>query len=79
LMAEYYQRIDYSYQNFSSLQVPGYESDRGRAYILYGPPNNIDRRLLPNQPTREIWEYPNRELIFEATSGLGDFKLISES
>ncbi|MFO7798748.1 GWxTD domain-containing protein [Rhodohalobacter sp.] len=79
LMAEYYQRIDYAYQNFSSLQVPGYESDRGRAYILYGPPDNIDRRLLPNQPTREIWEYPNRELIFEATSGLGDFKLVSES
>ncbi len=79
LMAEYYRRIDFSYQNFSSLQVPGYESDRGRAYILYGPPVNIDRRLLPNQPTREIWEYPNRELIFEATSGLGDFRLISES
>ncbi len=79
LMAEYYRRIDFAYQNFSSLQVPGYESDRGRAYILYGPPSNIDRRLLPNQPTREIWEYPNRELIFEATTGLGDFRLISES
>jgi len=79
LMAEYYQRIDYSYQNFSSFQTPGYDTDRGKAYILYGPPTNIDRRLLPNQPTREIWEYPNRELIFEAVSGLGDFRLISES
>ncbi len=79
LMAEYYSRIDYAYQNFSSLQVPGYDSDRGRAYILYGPPSNIDRRLLPNQPTREIWVYPNRELVFEAVSGLGDFRLVSES
>ncbi len=79
LMAEYYRRIDFSFQNFSSLQTPGYDTDRGKAYILYGPPVSIDRRLLPNQPTREIWEYPNRELIFEAVSGLGDFRLISNS
>lgn len=79
LMAEYYRRIDHAYQNFSSLQTPGYDTDRGKAYILYGPPTNIERRLLPNQPTREIWQYPNRELVFEAVSGLGDFRLISES
>ncbi|PKD44388.1 GWxTD domain-containing protein [Rhodohalobacter barkolensis] len=79
LMTEYYERIDYAYQNFSSFQTPGYDTDRGKTYILYGPPTNIDRQLLPNQPTREIWEYPDRELIFEAVSGLGDFRLISES
>jgi len=79
LMAEYYRRIDYAYTNFSSLQVPGYETDQGKAYILYGPPVNVERRLPPNAPTREIWEYPNRTLIFEATTGFGDFKLVSES
>lgn len=79
LMAEYYSRIDHAYQNFTSLQTPGYDTDRGKAYILYGPPLDIERRLLPDQPTREVWEYPNRELIFEAISGLGEFKLISES
>lgn len=78
LMTEYYKRIDYAYRNFSSMQVPGYETDQGRAYIHYGPPDNIERRLPPDQPTREIWEYPNRTLVFEATSGFGDFKLISE-
>lgn len=78
LMAEYYNRIDYAYRNFSSLQTPGYESDRGRAYILYGEPDNIDRRLHTDQPTTEIWEYPNRTLVFEATTGFGDFRLVSE-
>lgn len=78
LMTEYYERIDYAYRNFSSIQTPGYETDQGRAYILYGAPDNIERRLPVDQPTREIWEYPNRTLVFEATSGFGDFKLISQ-
>ncbi|REL33644.1 GWxTD domain-containing protein [Rhodohalobacter sp. SW132] len=78
LMAEYYNRIDYAFRNFSSLQTPGYESDRGRAYILYGEPDNVERRLPTDQPTREIWEYPGRTLVFEATTGFGDFRLISE-
>ena len=79
LMAEYYRRIDHAYENFSSLQTPGYETDQGRAYILYGAPDNIERRLPTNAPTREVWEYPNRTLIFEATTGFGDFRLVSES
>jgi len=79
LMAEYYNRIDYAYKNFSSLQTPGFETDQGRAYILYGPPENIERRLPADAPTREVWEYNNRTLIFEATTGFGDFRLISQS
>jgi len=79
LMAEYYNRIDYAYKNFSSIQTPGFETDQGRAYILYGPPENIERRLPADAPTREVWEYSNRTLIFEATTGFGDFRLISQS
>jgi GWxTD domain-containing protein len=78
LMTEYYNRIDYAYNEFSSLQVLGFQTDQGRAYILYGPPDNIERRMPTNSPTREIWQYPNKTLIFEATTGFGDFKLISE-
>jgi len=78
LMAEYYHRIDYAYENFTSMQQPGYETDQGKAYILYGEPERVERRLLTDRPTQEIWEYPNRTLIFEATTGFGDFRLISE-
>tara|TARA_R100001143_G_C3361105_1_gene135932 strand:+ start:11946 stop:13334 length:1389 start_codon:yes stop_codon:yes gene_type:complete len=79
LMTEYYRRIDFAHTNFKSMQQPGYETDQGRAYILYGPPDDIERRLPTNAPTREIWSYPNRTLVFEATTGFGDFRLISES
>lgn len=79
LMTEYYRRIDHAYRNFSSIQIPGFETDQGKTYILYGPPLNVERRLPANSPAREIWEYPDRTLIFEATTGFGDFKLISES
>jgi len=78
LMTEYYERIDYAYKNFTSPQIPGFESDQGQAYILYGQPEDVERRLPADQPTREIWEYPNRTLVFEATTGFGDFKLVEE-
>lgn len=78
LMAEYYSRIDHAYRNFSSLQTPGYETDMGKAYILYGQPINVERRLPANRPAREIWQYSDRTLIFEATTGFGDFRLVAE-
>ena len=78
LMTEFYGRIDYAYRNYTTPQMPGFELDQGQAYNLYGQPDNIERRLPTNQPTQEIWEYPNRTLVFEATSGFGDFELVSE-
>ncbi len=77
LKAEYYKRIDYAYEHFTSRGTLGFETDRGRIYILYGPPNNIDRVYPPEGTTREIWTYDNRRFVFKATSGYGDFKLIS--
>lgn len=78
LMAEYYRRIDYAYQNFSTSNRIGYESDQGEVYIKFGPPQNIERKFPPSGSTVEIWSYPNREFIFRATSGFGDFRLVSE-
>lgn len=79
LMSEYYKRVDHAYENFTALQVPGFETDRGQAYILYGPPDNIERQFPTGQPTREIWEYPNRTLVFESAPGFRDFQLVSEN
>lgn len=78
LMTEYYSRIDQAYQRFTSPQQPGYETDQGQALILYGEPLNITRELPTDRPTREIWEYRNRTLVFKATTGFGDFRLIEE-
>jgi GWxTD domain-containing protein len=38
---EHYRRIAYANEHFAS-NVPGWKTDRGRIYILYGPPNEID-------------------------------------
>lgn len=76
LMTEYYRRIDQAWQLFTTPEQIGYESDQGRAHILYGPPDRKERIYPTNSPTRELWYYPNRTLVFEATSGFGNFRLV---
>ena len=78
LMAEYYSRIDRAYERFTTPQNPGFETDQGRSFIVYGEPRNITREFPTNAPTKEIWEYRNRTLVFEATTGFGDFRLVEE-
>lgn len=80
-MAEFYRRVDYAAVNFATLREPdGIETDRGKAYILYGPPTKIDRALKPGSPPQEIWYYShlNKKLIFLDESGKGDYKFISQ-
>ncbi|MEX2632894.1 MAG: GWxTD domain-containing protein [Balneolales bacterium] len=75
LMVEYYKRIDHAFENFGSPQMPGYESDMGKVYIRNGEPLNVTRRLPPDQPAIQVWEYPSRNFVFVATSGFGDYEL----
>ena len=77
LMTEYYRRIDQAYEKFSTFGVKGFNSDRGRTFILMGPPETTKRIYPTNSPTREIWTYPGKRYIFEATSGFGDFRLLT--
>lgn len=77
LMAEYYRRIDYAYEHFTTINNIGYESDQGEIYIKYGPPKKIERKFPTGEPAVEIWTYDNRQFVFRATSGFGDFRLVS--
>lgn len=79
LMTEYYTRIDYAYKKFTTPSKPGHDSDQGRIYITYGPPDSIDRRFPTSGATQEVWRYGSRTFIFSATSGFGDFQLITQS
>jgi len=54
---EHYRRLAYANTNFAS-SVPGWNTDRGRVYITYGPPDEIDDH--PNVP-RQIWRYRHIE------------------
>lgn len=77
LMAEYYRRIDYSFKEFSNRgNYAGHESDQGQVYIKYGPPESKERRFPTDGKVLEVWNYPNRTFVFEASTGFGDFVLL---
>jgi GWxTD domain-containing protein len=78
LEAEYYARIDSAYKKFTTQKTPGFKSARGKVYILYGPPHHKQRTYPTNGPTTIIWRYPSRKFVFQATSRLGDFKLVKK-
>ena len=78
VMAEYYYRVDDALRRFStSKESDGYKTDRGRIYVLYGPPQKSDRRLQPNSAPTEIWTYENlhRRFIFIDASKNGNYVL----
>jgi GWxTD domain-containing protein len=56
---EHYRRIVYSNDHFSSANVPGWETDRGRIYVVYGPPNEMesDAKDLKAEFPKETWRY----------------------
>ncbi|OFY51489.1 MAG: hypothetical protein A2W85_00930 [Bacteroidetes bacterium GWF2_41_31] len=55
---EYLVLVDQANHNFKSVALPGYETDRGRVYLQYGPPNVKSENY--NEPAAypyEIWQY----------------------
>ena len=52
---EHYRRIAYSNEHFAA-HVRGSLTDRGRIYILYGPPDAVQRQAINGVP-EEIWRY----------------------
>ena len=77
-MAEYYYRVDETMRKFStSKDNDGYKTDRGRVYILYGPPPKSERLLKPDSPPTEIWTYDNlhKRFIFIDPSRNGNYIL----
>ena len=70
---EYFRRIDEANQLFPGGR-PGWLQDRGRIYILFGPPT--ERHTYPTGPTpREVWYYRNFPVIFIDHMRVGDYKL----
>jgi GWxTD domain-containing protein len=80
---EHYRRLAYANQHFASSQ-PGWKTDRGRTYIVWGPPDEID-----SHPKRagsafgiEMWRYrhveglgDNGSFTFIDRTGTGDYRL----
>jgi len=81
LMYEFYRRINFVNSHFgiNEVEKASWDTDRGRIYLKYGPPKNIDRHDNDlNRPPFEIWYYAaiDRKFIFEDRSGKGNYELI---
>lgn len=77
----YFRRVSESNQKYGSLSRVGWKSDRGRVYIIYGEPSEIERN--PNQVDTkpyEIWYYNELEggviFVFGDLSGFSDYTLL---
>lgn len=81
---EYYSRVLFANQHFSSSgrNMNGWETDRGRIYITYGPPSDIEHPQTTTLETSkyEIWYYRNiqKRFIFRDPMGTGDYQLFRQ-
>lgn len=78
---EYFERVKKADEMFRGTRERGWRSDRGRVYIVYGEPSEIDR--YPNEMDAypyEIWSYNNIEggviFVFGDITGTGQMILI---
>jgi len=80
----YLKRIEDCNLRYKAMSKEGWKTDRGRVYLTYGEPSEIER--YPNQiETRpyEIWSYHNLEggvfFIFADLFGFSDYQLVHSS
>lgn len=79
LMNEYYRRVAYSNINFRSY-LEGWESDLGMVYIMYGPPDDIERHPFDAQrKPYQIWRYYDKgwKFVFVDVNMFGDYRLVT--
>ncbi len=77
----YFERIKYCNEHFRGFTLPGYKTDRGRIYTLYGKPSEIERHpSSSNLKPYVIWKYNNIEggayFIFGDLTGFNNYELI---
>jgi GWxTD domain-containing protein len=80
LMAQYYSRVDYAQINFTSLTgVKGIDTDRGKIFIKFGKPDQVERASNEHGKIVETWIYvkPQRRFVFVDKQGVGEFSLES--
>jgi GWxTD domain-containing protein len=78
LMNEFYTRVDYCEMNFRTIAGNGgAKSDRGRTYIKFGLPDEIERDTNSSDKVVETWFYKksNRIFLFVDEDGTGKFQL----
>lgn len=75
---EYYNRMEQADDMFHSEGRPGWLTDRGRIYILFGPPmDRIINSMSAYQRCQEVWYYGNFPVVFVDPTCTGDFRLVT--
>jgi len=77
---EFLQRVEQANRQYSMGIRPGWRTDRGRIYIKYGPPDEIERHPFePEYPAYEIWYYftDSVKFMFMDVHGFGDYRLMN--
>ncbi len=76
---EHFERVEYANKHFSC-GIEGWRTDRGRIYIKYGKPDEIESHPFEiNQPPYEIWYYYSKKqrFVFVDKHGFGDYILVT--
>jgi len=75
---EHYRRIQYANDHFAS-GIPGWKTDRGRIYIVYGPPDERDEhpsggtyQRPPEEGGGETTTYPFEDWRYRYIEGIGN-------
>jgi GWxTD domain-containing protein len=81
LFNEFYKRVDFVNLTYGHDRIPGWKTDRGHVYIIYGAPDSIERSTPSaySQGEYEIWYYTsiNKKFVFLDERGFGDYVLVS--
>ncbi len=78
-MEEYYGRVEYANKHFGHYQ-PGWRTDMGMVYLMFGPPSNVERHPFEiDSKPYEVWTYYdiNYSFIFLDETGFGDYRLVT--
>ena len=75
----YFNRIDDANKLFRTEAKPGWMSDRGRIYILFGPPSERTTYTPGASSSRctEVWYYRHFPIVFVDNGCSGSFKLVT--
>lgn len=75
---DYYERIAYANEHFSS-GIPGWKTDRGRIYLMWGKPDDVDAHPAGGPYTRpadegggETTTYPFEDWTYRYLPGIGE-------
>jgi GWxTD domain-containing protein len=76
--AIYMKKISYANDHYRSFTRPGWKTDRGRVYMMYGLPSDVERfHNNPNAFSHEIWRYDDIEggveFVFADLQEYGEF------